>query len=70
MLQFSELLNVLIEDPLDDNLHREVLPLYDLDMLVLVNQLNELVGDLDSQILLKLLLHLIVSDWDRRVDLE
>jgi len=70
MLQFSELLNVLIEDPLDDNLHREVLPLYDLDMIVLVNQLNELVGDLDSQILLKLLLHLIVSDWDRRVDLE
>ena len=70
MLQLSELLNVLIEDPLDDNLHREVLPLYDLDMLVLVNQLNELVGDLDSQILLKLLLHLIVSDWDRRVDLE
>jgi hypothetical protein len=70
MLQFSELLNVLIEDPLDDNLHREVLPLYDLDMIVLVNQLNELVGDLDSQILLKLLLNLIVSDWDRRVDLE
>ncbi len=70
MLEFSELLNVLIEDPLDDYLHRAVLPLYDLDMLVLVNQLNELIGDLDSQILLKLLLHLIVGDWQGRVDLE
>lgn len=70
MLQFSELLNVLIEDPLDDYLHRQVLPLYDLDMLVLVDQLNELIGDLDPQILLKLLLHLIVGDRQGRVDLE